>query len=72
GVPRSISVAMGERFIQEAPAAATPRIQRARAWLEQSSAVTWQQVAKDANLAMDGTRMRAVWGIITGSRSGLS
>ena len=69
GVPRSISVVMGKRFTLEATdAEPAPRLQKARAWLEQSSAETWQEVAKESNLPMDGRRMRDVWRIITGNQ----
>lgn len=69
GVPRSISVAMGKRFTVEAEEAEpAPRLQKARAWLERSSAETWQEVANESNLPMDGKRMRDVWRIITGNQ----
>jgi len=69
GVPRSISVAMGNRFAGEAnEAEPAPRLQKARTWLEQSSAETWQEVASNSNLAMNGKRMRDVWHIITGNQ----
>lgn len=70
GVPRSISVAMGNRFIVEATdAEPAPRLQKARAWLERSSAETWQEVANESNLPMDGKRMQDVWRIITGNQT---
>lgn len=70
GVPRSISVAMGNRFTVEATdAESAPRLQKARAWLERSSAETWQEVANESNLPMDGKRMRDAWRIITGNQT---
>ncbi|MDQ7789485.1 MAG: hypothetical protein RDU41_05460, partial [Clostridia bacterium] len=69
GVPRSISVAMGKRFTVEAKEAEpAPRLQKARVWLERSSAETWQEVASESNLPMDGKRMRDAWRIITGNQ----
>lgn len=68
GVPRSISVAIGKRFAAEAEAIEpAPRLQKARAWLERSSSQTWQEVARESNLPMDGNRMRQAWCIITGN-----
>ena len=69
GVPRSISVAMGNRFKVEAvDAEPVPRLQKARAWLERSTAETWQEVANESKLPMGGRRMRDVWHIITGNQ----
>lgn len=68
GVPRSVSVAMGRKFTEATDAEPAPRLQKARAWLERSSAETWQEVAKESNLPMDGRRMREVWRIITGNQ----
>lgn len=68
GVPRSISVAMGKRFAEVTDAEPVPRLQKARAWLEQSSADTWQEAAIESNHPMNGRRMRDVWRIITGNQ----
>jgi hypothetical protein len=69
GVPRPISVALGKRFtVEETGAAPAPRLQKARAWLEQSSDTTWQEAAYESNLSMDGKRMRDAWRIITGNQ----
>lgn len=69
GVPRSISVAMGKRFTDEATESEpVPRLQKARAWLERSSAETWQEIARESNLPMDGKRMQDAWRIITGNQ----
>ena len=68
-VPRSISVALGERFVSEPQhSEPAPRLQKARAWLEQSSPELWQEVARERNLPMDGKRMRDAWRIITGTQ----
>ncbi|GKT09450.1 DEAD/DEAH box helicase [Desulforhabdus sp. TSK] len=69
GVPRSISVAMGKRFTTEAKETEpAPRLQKARVWLERTSSETWQEVANESSLPMDGKRMRDVWRIITGNQ----
>ncbi len=69
GVPRSISVAMGNRFTVEASdGERTPRIQMARTWLEQSPAETWEKAASESKLSIDGKRMRDAWRIITGKQ----
>jgi len=69
GVPRSISVGMGRRFAgEEKKAEPAPRLQKARAWLERSSTETWQEVAGESNLSMDGKRLRDAWCIITGNQ----
>ncbi|MGI6414377.1 MAG: DEAD/DEAH box helicase [Thermoguttaceae bacterium] len=69
GVPRSISVAMGKRFSLEATdAEAAPRLQKARTWLERSPTETWQEVANESDLRMDGKRMQDAWRIITGNQ----
>jgi len=69
GVPRSISVALGKRFAGEANKDdLTPRLQKARAWLEQSSPETWQEVVSESNLTINGKRMRDAWRIITGNQ----
>lgn len=70
GVPRSISVALGQRFVAEATKdEGVPRLQGARIWLEKSSPATWQEAAKQTGLAMDGKRICDAWRIITGSYS---
>ena len=69
GVPRSISVALGKRFEAETKATEpAPRLQKARTWLERSSAETWQKAASESNLPMDGHRMRDAWRIISGNQ----
>jgi hypothetical protein len=69
GVPRSVSVPLGRRFQEETDKNdATPRLQKARKWLAESSAEVWQQVARESSLTMDGKRMRAAWRIITGDQ----
>lgn len=68
GVPRSVSVSLGQRFQQaEGANTAEPRIQRARKWLAECSDETWKEVARESNLSMDGKRMRQVWRIVTGT-----
>ena len=70
GVPRCVSVALGQRFAVEATKDEhVPRLQKARIWLEQSSPETWQEVAKQTDLAMDGKRVRDAWRIITGNHT---
>jgi hypothetical protein len=67
GVPRSVSVVLGDRFKQAAPGdAPAPRLQQARAWLTAASDDLWQDVAREAGSPMDGQRTRRVWSIITG------
>lgn len=69
GVPRSISVAMGKRFWTEAiDAEPAPRLQKARKWLERSTAETWKEVANESNLTLDGQRMQDAWRVITGNQ----
>jgi len=67
GVPRSISVVLGQQFAMEANEDdQSPKLQKARTWLEESSPETWQKVAKKAGLSMDGKRIRDAWRIIMG------
>ena len=68
GVPRSISVAMGRRFTEVTDTEPIPRLQKARAWLEQSSAETWQEVASESNLPINGRHVQDVWRIINGNQ----
>jgi hypothetical protein len=67
GVPRSISIELGQSFAKEINAKNnSPKLQRARAWIETCSADKWEEAAKRANISMDGKRMMDVWRIITG------
>ena len=67
GVPRSVSVQLGQRFAMENNKDEhIPRLQKARRWLEESSPETWQEVADQAGLMMDGQRVCDAWRIITG------
>ncbi|MDR1870951.1 MAG: DEAD/DEAH box helicase [Deltaproteobacteria bacterium] len=71
GVPRLISVAMGNRFRLDATdSLRAPRLQKARAWLEQSLTETWREVAEESNIQhMDGERMRDAWRVISGNHT---
>jgi hypothetical protein len=67
-VPRSISVALGEQFKNEiTEKEAMPRIQKAREWLENSPAKTWQNAAAESGISMNGNRLREAWRIISGN-----
>lgn len=72
GVPRSVSVSLGNRFQQEeSNGNSAPRLQKAREWLSDSSDGLWREVARESNSPMDGIRMREVWRIITGNQARL-
>ena len=65
GVPRSISVRMGEYFKSEEDSSdSSPRLQKARKWLEQSTPDQW---AAAGNGIMSGEKLKEVWRIISGS-----
>ncbi|MDR1915849.1 MAG: DEAD/DEAH box helicase [Synergistaceae bacterium] len=67
GVPRSVSVNLGEQFVKNDNAEEKlPRIQKARSWLENSSSEVWQSAAKQAGVKMNGKRLQQAWRIITG------
>jgi len=67
GVPRSLSVKLGEQFVQnENVEDRIPRIQKARSWLDKTPVSTWQTAADQAGITMRGERLQQVWRIITG------
>jgi superfamily II DNA/RNA helicase len=67
GVPRSLSVKLGEQFIQsENVKEKIPRIQKARSWLDKTPESTWQTAAEQAGITMRGERLQQIWHIITG------
>ena len=67
GVPRSVSVSLGEQFVRAGKREANvPRIQEARQWLERASAETWNAAVANAGTRMDGDRLQTAWRIITG------
>jgi replicative superfamily II helicase len=76
GVPRSVSVELGNRFAAENNAEnnneieSRPRIQVAREWLEKSSTSLWIESAKTAKITVSGERIYAAWRIITGKPEG--
>lgn len=65
GVPRSIAVKLGERFEREAASGQGPRIRRARVWLEQQPAATWE-AARSPNALMSGQDYWRLWRIFNG------
>ena len=67
GVPRSVSVSLGEQFVKsEKKEAHAPRIQEARRWLEKAPTEAWNAAVAHAGTRMDGKRLQKVWRIITG------
>jgi hypothetical protein len=68
GVPRSISVELGKQYTAENKSgnASRPRLQNARAWLENSGVAIWSESAKKSNLTISGKRLYDAWRIITG------
>jgi replicative superfamily II helicase len=67
GVPRSLSIEFGHRFAETNDSSVQiPQIQQARNWLEATSVETWQEVASQSGLSMNGKRLRDTWRIITG------
>jgi hypothetical protein len=67
GVPRSVSVNFGKKFMQEENKEDTaPRIQKARRWLDETSSEDWQTAVKQTNVKISGKRLQQAWRIITG------
>jgi len=68
GVPRSISVELGKQYTAENKSgnASRPRLQNARAWLDNSGVAIWSESAKKSNLTISGKRLYDAWRIITG------
>jgi superfamily II DNA/RNA helicase len=68
GVPRSVSVELGNQFAVENQenAATRPHRQSAREWLEKNDASIWRTAAEKAILPISGDRLYAAWRIITG------
>lgn len=70
GVPRSLSQAFGTKFGTESVTEeGTPRIQKARQWLNAASPETWQSAAIESGVRMSGERLKKAWKIITGNNS---
>lgn len=65
GVPRSIAVPLGDRFLAEGSAADSPRVFRARQWLKDQPSEIWEE-AKPATARMSGRDYRRVWRILNG------
>jgi hypothetical protein len=58
GVPRSLSVKLGEQFAQNENADdRIPQIQKARSWLDKTPVSTWQTAAEQAGITMRGERL---------------
>jgi hypothetical protein len=67
GVPRSLSVKLGEQFVQnENTEDRMPRIQKTRSWLDKAPVSSWQTAAEQAGITMRGERLQQVWRVITG------
>lgn len=67
GVPRSVSVNLGNQFQQgENSGDQMPRIQKARQWLENASSDVWQTAVDESKASISGERMQKAWHIITG------
>ena len=64
-VPRTVAAPLGERFVRETASQAGPRLPRARRWLEQQSAATWDAV-RPSSAAMSGDDYRRVWRVLAG------
>jgi hypothetical protein len=73
GVPRSLSVKLGEQFVQnENTEDKMPRIQKARSWLDKTPVGTWQTAAEQAGITMRGERLQQVWRTITGKTGNIA
>ncbi len=68
GVPRSIAVALGDRFAAEQREGEGPRISRARAWLRGLPTDAWD-ACRPAQARMSGEEYRRVWRILNGMES---
>jgi superfamily II DNA/RNA helicase len=66
GVPRTISIELGNQFTVENKNDARPRCQSAREWLERSDVAIWRTAAEKAKLSISGDRLHTAWRIITG------
>lgn len=68
GVPRSIAVAMGERYSDENRRMEGPRVSRARNWLERQPAEVWDE-ARSPGARLSGQDFRTVWRVLNGMES---
>ena len=67
GVPRSVSTYLGNQFKQiEESEDKSPRIQKARQWLDSTHSDSWQNAVGEAKIKMSGERLQKAWRIITG------
>lgn len=67
GVPRSLSVKLGEQFVKnENPEGGIPRVQKARSWLDKIPASNWQTAADQSGITMRGEHLQQIWRVITG------
>jgi hypothetical protein len=68
GVPRSIATPIGDRFKAEDPGGPTPRVTRARKWLEEQPPSAWEK-SRPLGATMSGEDYHRVWRVLNGAEA---